>query len=169
MVATNTKFASKIKPTVGYFIMIYFKLYSLVDAVFITAQHSMNTSRSSSYGVHYLYWWSLHDKAPYQVASTDEELFGICAEAAMWRELCATYAVLYFTCTLVYLGLSGHRVYRKMVFTQFSICTTLGMFRAYIQGIVDGSASKPALVQDTNYMVEKTYHIALIWMLLRPI
>ena len=28
------------------------------------------------------------------------------------------------------------------------------------QGIVDGSASKAALVQDTNYMVEKTYHIA---------
>ena len=30
-----------------------------------------------------------------------------------------------------------------------------------IQGIVDGSASKPALVQDTSYMVEKAYHIAL--------
>ena len=28
-----------------------------------------------------------------------------------------------------------------------------------IQGI-DGSARKPALVQDTNYMVEKTYQIA---------
>ena len=28
------------------------------------------------------------------------------------------------------------------------------------QGIVDGSTHKPALVQDTNYMVEKTYHIA---------
>ena len=28
------------------------------------------------------------------------------------------------------------------------------------QGIVDGSTSRPALVQDTNYMVEKTYHIA---------
>ena len=28
------------------------------------------------------------------------------------------------------------------------------------QGIVDGSASKPVLIQDTNYMVEKTYHIA---------
>ena len=28
------------------------------------------------------------------------------------------------------------------------------------QRIVDGSASKPALVQDTNYMVEKTYNIA---------
>ena len=26
--------------------------------------------------------------------------------------------------------------------------------------IVDGSASKPSLVLDTNYMVEKTYHIA---------
>ena len=27
------------------------------------------------------------------------------------------------------------------------------------QGIVDGSASKPALRQDTGYMVEKTYHV----------
>ena len=27
----------------------------------------------------------------------------------------------------------------------------------YIQGMVDGSASKPALRQDTGYMVEKTY------------
>ena len=27
-----------------------------------------------------------------------------------------------------------------------------------IQGKVDSSASKPALVQDTNYMVEKPYH-----------
>ena len=27
-----------------------------------------------------------------------------------------------------------------------------------IQGMVDGSASKPALRQDTSYMVEKTYH-----------
>ena len=26
------------------------------------------------------------------------------------------------------------------------------------QGIVDGSTSKPALIQDTGYMVEKTYH-----------
>ena len=26
------------------------------------------------------------------------------------------------------------------------------------QGIVDGSASKPALRQDTGYMVEKTYN-----------
>ena len=25
---------------------------------------------------------------------------------------------------------------------------------------VDGSALKPALVKDTNYMVEKTYHMA---------
>ena len=27
-----------------------------------------------------------------------------------------------------------------------------------IQGMVDGSASKPALRQDTGYIVEKTYH-----------
>ena len=29
-----------------------------------------------------------------------------------------------------------------------------------IQDIVDGYASKPALVENTNYMVEKTYHLA---------
>ena len=28
----------------------------------------------------------------------------------------------------------------------------------YEQGMVDGSASKPALRQDTGYMVEKTYY-----------
>ena len=28
---------------------------------------------------------------------------------------------------------------------------------SYIQGMVEGSASKPALRQDTGYMVEKTY------------
>ena len=28
----------------------------------------------------------------------------------------------------------------------------------YLQGMVDGSASKPALRQDTGYMVEKTYY-----------
>ena len=28
----------------------------------------------------------------------------------------------------------------------------------YEQGMVDGSASKPTLRQDTVYMVEKTYH-----------
>ena len=27
-----------------------------------------------------------------------------------------------------------------------------------LQGMVDGSASKPALRQDTGFMVEKTYH-----------
>ena len=27
-----------------------------------------------------------------------------------------------------------------------------------LQGMVDGSASKPALRQDTGYMVEKTYY-----------
>ena len=33
-------------------------------------------------------------------------------------------------------------------------------FDRILQGIVDGSASKPALRQDTGYMVEKTYNIA---------
>ena len=38
------------------------------------------------------------------------------------------------------------------------------------QGMVDGSASKPALRQDTGYMVEKTYlDIAPFWGLLGPI
>ena len=31
-------------------------------------------------------------------------------------------------------------------------------FWKILQGIVDGSASKPALVQDTGYTVEKTYN-----------
>ena len=31
-------------------------------------------------------------------------------------------------------------------------------FHQYKQGIVDGSASKPALRQDPGYMVEKTYY-----------
>ena len=39
-----------------------------------------------------------------------------------------------------------------------------------IQGMVDGSASKPAQRQDTGYMVEKTYlDIAPYWGLLGPI
>ena len=33
-----------------------------------------------------------------------------------------------------------------------------GIFFILSQGIVDGSASKPALRQDTGYMVEKTYN-----------
>ena len=40
-------------------------------------------------------------------------------------------------------------------------------------GIVDGSASKPALRQDTGYMVEKTYHdiapyLGAFWAYLMP-
>ena len=31
---------------------------------------------------------------------------------------------------------------------------------------IDGSARKPALIQDTEYMIEKTYHI---WVILGPI
>ena len=34
---------------------------------------------------------------------------------------------------------------------------TIGLKEISIQGMVDGSASKPALRQDTGYMVEKTY------------
>ena len=30
----------------------------------------------------------------------------------------------------------------------------------FIKGIVNGSASKPALIQDNNYIIEKTYYIA---------
>ena len=33
-------------------------------------------------------------------------------------------------------------------------------FEEIKQGIVDGSAPKPALVPDNNYIVEKTYHTA---------
>ena len=40
------------------------------------------------------------------------------------------------------------------------------------QGTVDGSSSKPALRQDTKYMVEETYHIApylgALWAYLMP-
>ena len=32
------------------------------------------------------------------------------------------------------------------------------VYTKVIQGIVDGSASQPALRQDTGYMVEKTYY-----------
>ena len=32
-----------------------------------------------------------------------------------------------------------------------------GSFKTLKQGMVDGSASKPALRQDAGYMVEKTY------------
>ena len=35
---------------------------------------------------------------------------------------------------------------------------TVGQDNPLIQGIVDGSASKPALRQHTGYMIEKTYH-----------
>ena len=39
------------------------------------------------------------------------------------------------------------------------VSTTKGILRQYIkQGILVGSASKPALRQDTGYIVEKTYH-----------
>ena len=42
-----------------------------------------------------------------------------------------------------------------------------------LQGMVDGSASKPALRQDTRYMVEKTYYdlapyLGAFWAYLMP-
>ena len=42
-------------------------------------------------------------------------------------------------------------------------CRSLGSLigiTQILQEIVDSSASKPELVPDTNYMIEKTYHIA---------
>ena len=39
----------------------------------------------------------------------------------------------------------------------FLLATTLKCLVKYIQVMVDGSASKPVLRQDTGYMVEKTY------------
>ena len=50
----------------------------------------------------------------------------------------------------------------------------INVYHAYhdnIQGMVDGSASKPALRQDTGYMVEKTYYdiAQFLWGLLGPI
>ena len=32
------------------------------------------------------------------------------------------------------------------------------ILKLLVQGMVDGSAAKPALRQDSGYMVEKTYH-----------
>ena len=39
--------------------------------------------------------------------------------------------------------------------TEYKGCT---LSRNLYQGMGDGSASKPALRQDTGYMIEKTYH-----------
>ena len=41
------------------------------------------------------------------------------------------------------------RSFKELYFAWFA--------RMHVQGMVDGSASKPALRQDTGYMVEKTY------------
>ena len=46
------------------------------------------------------------------------------------------------------------------VCTGHSLEVGTGLVWTITQGVVDVSASEPALVQDTNYMVEKTYHIA---------
>ena len=34
----------------------------------------------------------------------------------------------------------------------------VGKYKFFIQGMVDSSASRPALRQDTGYMVEKTFY-----------
>ena len=41
--------------------------------------------------------------------------------------------------------------------TLSALLPTLLKYNNITQGIVDGSASKPALRQDTGYMVEKTF------------
>ena len=47
---------------------------------------------------------------------------------------------------------------RRASFTSARKTKQRASFTKLTQGIVDGSASQPT--QDTNYMVEKTYHIA---------
>ena len=39
-----------------------------------------------------------------------------------------------------------------------SLVTSNSILFLVLQGMIDGSASKPALRQDTGFMVEKTYH-----------
>ena len=45
-----------------------------------------------------------------------------------------------------------------MIQLQVQIKEAFLSFKVLPQGMVDGSASKPALRQDAGYMVEKTYH-----------
>ena len=70
----------------------------------------------------------------------------------------------YWRCNLISLIFSSN-----YNLNQFCICTPVclinledskGVYsvsKGILQGMVDGSASKPALRQDTGYMVEKTY------------
>ena len=47
------------------------------------------------------------------------------------------------------------------VMKMFLVLDWSDLYKIYLKlKIVDNFASKPALVQDTNYMFEKTYHIA---------
>ena len=50
--------------------------------------------------------------------------------------------------------------FENLAFTS-GVCLFFLMFNGLVlkllQGMVDGSAAKPALTQDTGYMVEKTY------------
>ena len=61
-------------------------------------------------------------------------------------------------------------MYKKNYKMILMLITFTFILNEYIlQGIVEGSASKPALIQYTNYMVEKTYHIAPYFGALGPI
>ena len=47
--------------------------------------------------------------------------------------------------------------HNSLIKAYFDKCTAT-LLNTMQQGMVDGSASKPALRQDTGYMVEKTYY-----------
>ena len=75
-----------------------------------------------------------------------------------WPIYCTSFRKLPFTRQTVALATIGRHFISKLFLTfskRFSLFLT-----NITQGKVDGSASKPTLVQDTNYMVEKTYHTA---------
>ena len=53
-------------------------------------------------------------------------------------------------------GIDYHQRYSENIGDLIEVSTVLSQYIR--QGIVDGSASKPAPRQDTGYMVEKTHH-----------
>ena len=54
-------------------------------------------------------------------------------------------------------SLKNFKIFQQTFFSIIFPCALDGISQLTKQGMVDGSASKPALRQDTRYMVEKTY------------
>ena len=55
-----------------------------------------------------------------------------------------------------------HTHFTRHSYMFYSDLSVLGKFAEAVSKIIqgiDGSARKPALVQDTQYMIEKTYHL----------